>query len=102
MKKILLAAAAVLALGGLGYYLSQPKCKEAQPQQVQIVQMLCWQAHDKTNFKEKLCQELKGTQECELYQDEDGAAVEAIIEREIQPCVNENLAKNGLCKQESK
>lgn len=102
MKKILLAVAAVLALGGLGYYLSQPKCKPADAQQVEVVQMICWQLHDKTNFKEKLCQELKGTQECALYQQEDGAAVEAIIMREIAPCVNEQLAENGFCKQESK
>lgn len=102
MKKYLLAAVAVLALGGLGYYLSQPKCKQAEVQQVEVVQQLCWMSHDKTNFKEKLCQELKGTQECELYQDTDGAAVEAIIVREISPCVNAQLEQSGFCKQESK
>jgi hypothetical protein len=102
MDKRVYVLASLLVLGGLGYYMSQPKCKESTERELLMAQMICYENLDKVQTKKELCQALRQTDECELYADQDGAAVEAFITKKIQPCANDLLATQGFCKKESK
>jgi len=94
---------AVLVLGGLGYYFySENKCKEASAQEVKVARFVCENQLDIPTTKKAMCQKLKGTDECKLYQEQDGDAVDAFLAETIAPCVNELLEAQKFCKIESK
>lgn len=97
MDKRVYILVGLLALGGLGYYLSQPKCQKADDVQLRVAQMACAQALDTTLLKKKACLKLKGVEDCQLYREEDGEAVEAFVIQEIQPCVDKEFKAQNLC-----
>ena len=92
-----IAALVIVAVAAVHYLFFYEPCKQVTENDFRAAQLACWETYDKANFKEKLCLELKGTQECALYEEEDGAAVEAIIIREIAPCVNKTLKAQNFC-----
>lgn len=97
-----IALLVILAVA-LGHYLFfYEPCKPLTDKDLFQEQVACWQAYDKSNFKQLLCQELRGATDCELYEEIDGAAVEAIIVREVQPCVDKALKDKNFCKKEEK
>ncbi len=102
MDKRLYILGGILVLAGLIYVSQKPSCKEASDKDYQMAQVVCYQNLDKVETKKELCQALKQTDDCQLFAEEDGAAVEAFILKKIEPCAQQLLQGQGLCKKESK
>lgn len=86
MDKRLYILGGILVLAGLVYVSQKPSCKEASDKDYQMAQVVCYNNLDKVETKKELCQALKQTDDCQLYAEEDGAAVEAFLLKKIEPC----------------
>ena len=75
----------------------KPVCTKATNEDIQIVGYFCAQQLDPAIITVKVCQQLKGTDDCQLNREEDGAAVELIILNELKPCMDKLLVDGGFC-----
>lgn len=94
----LIAIAIVAAV----FFFQKPPCKEASDKDYQIAQNICYENLDKVETKKELCQALKQTDECALYAEEDGQAVDVFLIKKLDSCAQQLLQVQGLCKKESK
>lgn len=103
-KYALIAAAflAVAVVAGLGKVRkpaepAKPACVQVAQQELEVLAFFCAQQLDVPTVKKELCLSIKGTEECLLSEQEDGAAIQEFILLKISPCINENLEKSGFC-----
>ena len=96
MNKKLYALLALLLVGGLGYYLLAPRCKQPDEMSVTLAQYQCIMNINVATLRARACQKLYDTPECEFKQT-DLPAVQEILNDVVRDCAKATLKAQNYC-----
>ena len=96
MNKKLYTLLALLLVGGLGYYLLAPRCKQPDEMSVLMLQLQCAQSLDIPSLRAELCQQQYGNPVCEL-QETDRDAGSKLFLGKVNACAKAELKRTNMC-----
>jgi ABC-type uncharacterized transport system ATPase subunit len=103
MKKVLLTAAIVVALGGLVYYFTRPTCEELDPQvkeqileNIGMVHFQYLMSVDQAAVKRDICKKNHDTEDCELTTTDVEEGIK-VIQKQINEMIEADLEAQNIC-----